>query len=159
MPWISEKKTQRQKHLTRHQMPSAPETQFLLINLSFNPSVSCFTPSLSRSLPLSQNSPMLNCFFFFVSFNCPSSFLRSPFFFPSRAQVLRVTGNADYNGERNARVVLVCGGETKKMEWKKNNGGTGEGLRREMSKCLFMPNWATDEPAAISDNGPSGRKG
>lgn len=43
---------------------------------------------------------------------------------------------------------------------------TGEALRRDTSKCLFMPNWATDEPAAISDNSLSrgegekeGRKG
>lgn len=35
---------------------------------------------------------------------------------------------------------------------------TGEGLRRETSKCLFMPNWATDEPAAIADNSLSRRE-
>lgn len=35
---------------------------------------------------------------------------------------------------------------------REKNRATGEELRREMSKCLFMPNWATDEPAAISDN-------
>lgn len=41
---------------------------------------------------------------------------------------------------------------------KEKNRATGEGLRREMSKCLFMPNWATDEPAAISDNSLCRRK-
>lgn len=38
------------------------------------------------------------------------------------------------------------------------NRATGEGLRRDMSKCLFMPNWATDEPAAISDDSLSRRE-
>lgn len=55
-------------------------------------------------------------------------------------------------------MLSLCEEEKKKMEGKKN-GATGEGLRREMSKCLFMPNWATDEPAAISDNSLSRRKG
>lgn len=38
------------------------------------------------------------------------------------------------------------------------DGATGEELRRETSKCLFMPNWAADEPAAVSDNSLSGRE-
>lgn len=43
-------------------------------------------------------------------------------------------------------------------KWKEEKSATGEELWREMSKCLFMPNWATDEPAAISDSSPSRRK-
>lgn len=38
------------------------------------------------------------------------------------------------------------------------DGATGEELGRETSKCLFMPNWAADEPAAVSDNSRSGRE-
>lgn len=56
--------------------------------------------------------------------------------------------------ERETLALSLCGEEN----GRKKNGATGEGLRREMSKCLFMPNWATDEPAAISDNGLSRRK-
>lgn len=41
--------------------------------------------------------------------------------------------------------------------WEKNRA-TRERIKREMSKCLFMPNWATDEPAAIADNSLSRRK-
>ena len=103
---------------------------------------------------------MLNCFLF-VSFNCPSLFLRSPFFFFVRL-ALRWSGSPGtqtVTEKENTRVVLVWGGEKKKRWNGKNNGETGEGLRRKMSKCLFMPNWATDEPAAISDNRPSGRRG
>lgn len=67
--------------------------------------------------------------------------------------MVRVTENADYDGERDACVVLVRGERRKEKKT-----ATREGLRREMSKCLFMPNWATDEPVAISDNSLSRRK-
>lgn len=43
-------------------------------------------------------------------------------------------------------------------KWKEKKKATREEIRREMSKCLFMPNCATDEPAAISDNSLSRRK-
>lgn len=49
--------------------------------------------------------------------------------------------------------------EIKKKKWKEKNRATGEELRREKSKCLFMPNWATDEPAAISDSGLFAKEG
>lgn len=35
---------------------------------------------------------------------------------------------------------------------------TWEGLRKEMSKCLFTANWATDEPAAVSHESRSRRE-
>lgn len=63
---------------------------------------------------------------------------------------VKVTENTEK--ERNSCLSLC---EEKRKE---KNRATREGIRREMSKCLFMPNWATDEPAAISDNSLSRRK-
>lgn len=50
-----------------------------------------------------------------------------------------------------------CARRKKGNMWEKNRA-TRERIKREMSKCLFMPNWATDEPAAIADNSLSRRK-
>lgn len=123
-------------------MPSAPETQFLLINLSFNPSVSCFTPSLSRSLPLSQNSPMLNCFFFLSLSTVQARFYAAPFFFHL---ALRCSGSPGTQTitEKETLVLSLCE-EEKQKRW---NGkktmeeqGRGSGGRcPNVCLCLIGP--------------------
>lgn len=62
-------------------------------------------------------------------------------------QIVRVTENKDYN---ETLVLSLC----EENNWRKitEQNKTREGLRREMSKCLFMPNWDTDGPVAMSDN-------
>lgn len=87
----------------------------------------------------------------FVSFNCLISFLYHSFCLTFRRSGSRRT---QITVEKETPVLSLCRGGN----WKGKNRVTGEELRREMSKCLFMPNWATDEPAAISDNSLSRRK-
>lgn len=62
-------------------------------------------------------------------------------------QMVRVTENKDYN---ETLVLSLC----EENNWRKitEQNKTREGFRREMSKCLFMPNWDTDGPVAMSDN-------
>ncbi len=117
-------------------------------SLSFHHPVSYFIPPLPK-LSLHVKLHVLPC-----SISSVSSFSAVYIYFcPTLFVLVRVTENTDCDEERNTRVVLVRG-----EKWKKKNGSTGEGLRREKSKCLFMPNWATDEPAAISDNSLFRRK-
>lgn len=93
---VEEKKKQ---HLMRRQLPSAPETVFLLIHLSFDPSVSYIIHSL----------PKLSSYVKLHAFPCSSSkfsfsnFIPIPLFW-SYAQMARVTMNRDYSGERSTCV-------------------------------------------------------
>lgn len=114
-------------------MPSVPETLFLLIHLPFDPSVSYIIHPL----------PKLSSYVKLHVFPCSSSKF-SFSYFTSIPLLLGLRSNGRGHHEQRS-------------QWRKKHlcGATGEGLRRETSKCLFMANWATDEPAAISDNGLS----
>lgn len=120
----------KKKHLTRRRLPSAPETQFLLIHPSFDPSVSYIIHSL----------PKLS---FYVKLHAPPVFSLLPL--SNSISALCSLPPWGHHEQRLRRRKCLC-------------RATWEGLRKEMSKCLFTANWATDEPTAVSNEGPSRRE-
>lgn len=150
--------SKKRKTLTWHQLPSALETLSANKSLSSNHFCLLLYSSSAKTLLVYKTA----CFFYcsasslFVFFNRPTLLQYHCFCLVPRWSGSPRTQIA--NGERK-HSCCPCARKEKKKKWKEKNRATGEELRREKSKCLFMPNWATDEPAAISDSGLFAKEG